>query len=347
MLPLGIPHAGARFQVQREHAVGERAGRVAIVVGRDRFCGARMRHGGDEHYECRDGEQLGDTCHDPGRKRRGDGAHAGRENTAPRSAAPERIHRPAQQPAKRRLVEPARDDLRAIAQPQHERRLAVPFQRIDRTYVHDRGPAHANEIVAPHEPLSDAIHGGAREIGVARAVHAHMIAGTLEAVYGLDLNEGQPVAFAHDEPVRQRCRLLFRSRHHLLREQSLEALRKQCLTLKCEQRLRPIERLAQTRRVHRLEHVVHGVHLERFHGVLVVGRDEHDHRHRLDADLLDDLECRRAAELHVQQHHVGAPLHDRRDGLIAAAALAPRTRRPRDPRAAGAARGAPPARRPR
>jgi hypothetical protein len=45
----------------------------------------------------------------------------------------------------------------------------------------------------------------------------------------------------------------------------------------------------------------------------VTACDEHDEWHRVDPDLLDNLERARAPELDVQQDDVRSVLHDRRD----------------------------------
>jgi hypothetical protein len=63
------------------------------------------------------------------------------------------------------------------------------------------------------------------------------------------------------------------------------------------------------------------VHLERTECVLVVRGDEHDRRHLLGPDGLDDTEPIDARHLHVEKHQIGDLVLNRRHGLGAVAAL--------------------------
>jgi hypothetical protein len=63
------------------------------------------------------------------------------------------------------------------------------------------------------------------------------------------------------------------------------------------------------------------VHLECLYRVPVVRGDEHDQRHCIEPDLLDDLEGARPPEVDVEKHDVGLPLANRRDRFVASAAL--------------------------
>ena len=64
------------------------------------------------------------------------------------------------------------------------------------------------------------------------------------------------------------------------------------------------------------------MHFERLQRMAIVRRDEHDHRHGVDADRLDDVERGRPAELDVQEHNVGPPLDDGSNGVVTPAGLA-------------------------
>ena len=55
--------------------------------------------------------------------------------------------------------------------------------------------------------------------------------------------------------------------------------------------------------------------------MLIVGGDEDDERHPLAADRLDDLEAVHLRHLHVEEHELRRVILDRRDGLLAVAAL--------------------------
>jgi hypothetical protein len=77
----------------------------------------------------------------------------------------------------------------------------------------------------------------------------------------------------------------------------------------------------QPRRIDRLEHVVERVCFERLERVPIVRRHEDDERHRLHADLLDDLERRGTPELDIEEHDVGQPFDDRVNRAVAASAF--------------------------
>ena len=67
----------------------------------------------------------------------------------------------------------------------------------------------------------------------------------------------------------------------------------------------PAYGLGQTLGAHRLEHVVDGVELERVHGVLVVGGDEHGGRRRPEAgEDLAELDAGEPGHLDVEEHRV-------------------------------------------
>src|SRR5207248_3328617 len=70
--------------------------------------------------------------------------------------------------------------------------------------------------------------------------------------------------------------------------------------------------------VERLENIVHGALLERLDGVLRVGRDEDDRRHRpvLLAEPLDELQSREVGHVNVEQQNVVRVGAERRQGLV-------------------------------
>ena len=100
-------------------------------------------------------------------------------------------------------------------------------------------------------------------------------------------------------------------------QQTLESLGERRAAFEAALSSRAIDRVAQPIGIDRLEHVVDGVHLERPQCVAIVGRDEHDERHRVGADALDDLEPGGAAELDVEQHEVGPADADRGNRFVA------------------------------
>ena len=68
--------------------------------------------------------------------------------------------------------------------------------------------------------------------------------------------------------------------------------------------LRAIERLAQSRLLDRLQQVVDGIHFEGAHGVLVVGGDERDERHRLLLQHPHDADAVELRHLPVEQREI-------------------------------------------
>src|SRR5207248_6832058 len=65
------------------------------------------------------------------------------------------------------------------------------------------------------------------------------------------------------------------------------------------------ERALEALLVDRLEEVIERLDVERADRVFVVRGDEDDHRHRLDPDLLDDVEAAEAGHLDVEEDEVG------------------------------------------
>ena len=72
---------------------------------------------------------------------------------------------------------------------------------------------------------------------------------------------------------------------------------------------------------HRLEQVVERVHLERPHGVLLVGRDEDDSRCVRRRERPRHVEAVHAGHLHIEQDEIGTMVRDGRDGPLAAVGL--------------------------
>ena len=85
---------------------------------------------------------------------------------------------------------------------------------------------------------------------------------------------------------------------------------------------RVLQRLLETIAAERLQQVVDRVHLEGLQRVLVVGGDEHDRRHPIGADLLDDAKAVAHRHLHVEEHQIGMLMLNRADRLLAVGAFA-------------------------
>ena len=85
----------------------------------------------------------------------------------------------------------------------------------------------------------------------------------------------------------------------------------------------PLDGFCQPLLIERLQDVVHGVHFERLHRVLIVGRGKNDVRHLALAILqpLDDAEAVQPRHLHVQKHQVRIVLLDQGHGFQAVLAL--------------------------
>lgn len=71
-----------------------------------------------------------------------------------------------------------------------------------------------------------------------------------------------------------------------------------------------------------LKQVVERLHVEGAHGVFVVRRDEHDDRHVIGADLLQDVEAVLAWHLDVEQQEVRRMFGHRTDRRIAVCGFA-------------------------
>ena len=88
------------------------------------------------------------------------------------------------------------------------------------------------------------------------AMHAHVVALTLEPVDRLDLDEREPVALAHDEAVRRRRGRADRGAAAWCASSPSRRSASDAPRCKRQPRRRALERLAHPRRIDRLEHVV-------------------------------------------------------------------------------------------
>ena len=106
-----------------------------------------------------------------------------------------------------------------------------------------------------------------------------------------------------------------------LAHELFQPLRRACLGL--HDPPRPLNRLGNSALVERLQHVVHGVHFERLHRVVIERRREHHVRdfHFPFDKLLEHAETVEAGHLHVQKHQVRRVLLDQRHGFHAVFSL--------------------------
>jgi hypothetical protein len=84
----------------------------------------------------------------------------------------------------------------------------------------------------------------------------------------------------------------------------------------------PADRALEPPLVEGLEQIVGRDHLERFEGILVVGRYENDRRHLVDADPLDHAEAIAAGHLDIEEDHVRLQVPNGGHGLTGVPTLA-------------------------
>src|SRR5688572_4053156 len=84
----------------------------------------------------------------------------------------------------------------------------------------------------------------------------------------------------------------------------------------------PIYSAVESRPMHRLQHVVECVDLERVDRMLVVGSYKHDWWHAIRSHGAHDTESVQLRHLHIEEHEVGAECLDALDGGETIAALA-------------------------
>src|SRR6516164_7458473 len=171
------------------------------------------------------------------------------------------------------------------------------------------------------QDLLELLHRAAQDVGIPTGVDAHVIPGGIyppdrchRHAHGLAaLADGQHVGIATGD----RTRAL---REHLI-ERELAATGD--LGNDLQQPIALIggapgayvfaharERGGEARLIDWLEQIVDGVRLEGLDGVLVVGGDEHHHRHRFLRQMRQHLETRHAWHLDVEEHQVGLVLLD-------------------------------------
>src|SRR5579884_3440494 len=195
---------------------------------------------------------------------------------------------------------------------QHVAGLEPRYHFLDVVNVHEKGPMRPPEGVHVERGvqfLERPVIGAA--FSVARDDGDQPIVDRGENQI-LRIHEQQALLRLHEQFHRMRRAVLLRFR--LARPQPadelLEPLRR--ARLRFDLATRPLKRLGDARLVEGLEHVIHGIHVERLHRVMIErrGEDHVRHFHLPFNKLLQYAEAIEPGHLHVQKNQVGRVLFD-------------------------------------
>src|SRR5687768_16668592 len=89
-----------------------------------------------------------------------------------------------------------------------------------------------------------------------------------------------------------------------------------------DSRLCPLQRLAETELIHRLQEIVDRADFERIYGVVVESSYKNHRRHFVGPHCRNDVEAVKLRHLHIEKYQIGLEVADRRDSLRSGLAFA-------------------------